>query len=53
MHWNRTERFVLKSIGETQVLVKTEAVERIQTLFRELNDELNYEPPVAAGPGED
>jgi hypothetical protein len=49
MHWNKTERFVLKSIDERRVLVKTESVELIHQRFRELNDELNYDAPMVGG----
>ena len=47
LYWNQKERFVLNSVlGETRVLVKTEAVESIRARFREMNDELNYDAPI-------
>ena len=40
---------MLKAVDDTHVLVKTDSVERIRELFRELNDELNYDAPIVGG----
>ena len=47
MHWNKTERFVIRVVSQTKVLVKPEAVGVIRDMLREMNDDLNYDPPVA------
>lgn len=51
LYWNQSEKFVLKAdLGDNVLLVKPEAVELIRKRLQQMNDELNYDPPLGDGP---